>query len=360
MPEATDSNRPLFSPIRLMMILLIFSFFPAPGFSGVSFKRMNEPREKAFSILVPAGWKASGGIFRVDPNRAGGPLNSMEAKCDLSFRKDSWATVEFRIHPDITYAIPGIGGGFFPPGSNYQGAQVKPYEDAPSFVRNLFGSTRKNARNVNIVAVKRLPGEIKSMNAGMAYMNNLLAQLGMAEMRFEADAAACVVEYNEGAVRYREVILSGIVNMRGALSWKNTRTLSFRAPLTQFDSWKPAMDIMRNSIRFNTAWFVREAQGQKERADIVRKTYEEIQRIDREIVRNSSMTRSKIMNDNYLVLTGQEEYVNPHTGKKELDTSAYKYRWVNPGGDIYYSDQEGENPNHVLNRSGYKLTPAKK
>lgn len=348
--------------VAMYLAFFLVTLFVLPGlvFSGTSFKRMNEPREHAFSILVPSGWKLSGGIFRVDPNKVGGPLNSMEAKCDLSFKKDSKGSVEFRIHPDVNYGIPGIGGGFFPPGSNYQGAQVTPYQDAPTFVRSLFATMRKNAAQVNYVAIKRLPGEIKSMNTGMAYMNNLLAQLGMAEMRFEADAAAGVIDYNEGSTRYREVILSGIVNMRGAYSWKNTRTLSFRAPLAQFDNWKPAMDIMRNSIQFNTQWFVREAQGQRDRAEVVRKTYEEIQRIDREIVKNTNMTRSKIMNDNYLVLTGQDEYVNPHTGRKELDTSAYKYRWVNPGGDVYYSDQEGENPNHILNRSGYKLTPVKK
>ncbi len=341
---------------------LLITFFNLSGeaYPGTSFKRMNEPHEKAFSILVPSGWKLNGGIFRVDPNHVGGPLNSMEAKCDLSIKKDNAGSVEFRIHPDITYAVPGIGGGFFPAGSNYQGAQVRPYENAPEFVKGLFRSMRKNAKNPNFLTVKRLPGEIRSMNTGMAYMNTLLAQLGMAEMRFEADAAAGVVDYTEGSTRYREVILSGIVNMRGAYSWKNTRTLSFRAPLDRFDAWKSAMDIMRNSIQFNTAWFVREAQGQRERADIVRKTYEEIQRIDREIVKNSNMTRSKIMNDNYLVLTGQEEYINPHSGKKELDTSAYKYRWVNPGGDVFYSDQDGENPNLIMNQSGYKLTSVKK
>lgn len=343
--------------IVLIMLTVVFTDF---CFAGTSFKRINEPREQAFSMLVPSGWKLSGGIFRIDPNKVGGPLNSMEAKCDLTLKKDAKGSVAFRIHPDVTYAIPGIGGGFFPPGSNYQGAQVIPYQDAMTYVKNLFSHTRTKATNATFVTIKRLPGEIRSMDTGMAYMNNLLAQLGMSEMRFESDAAAAMVDYNEGSVRYREVYLSGIVNMRGAYSWKNTRTLSFRAPLAQFDTWKPTLDIMRNSITFNMNWFIKEAQGQRERADIVRKTYEEIQRIDREIAKNTTMTRSKIMNDHYLVLTGQDEYVNPHTGKTELDTNAYKYRWVNPGGDVYYSDTENENPNHILGRSGYKITAAKK
>ena len=342
------------------MVLLLGLFFPATGFPGTSFKRVAEPRENAFTILSPSDWQVSGGIFRVDPNRVGGPMNSLEAKCDLTIRKDAKGTMEFKIYPDITYAIPGIGGGFFPAGSNYQGAQVQPYQNAPTFVKNLFLYTRKNARDVKFVVIQRLPGEIRSMDAGMAYMNNLLARLGMAEMRFESDAAAGVIDYNEGATRFREVVLSGIVNMRGAYSWKNTRTLSFRAPFSEFDTWKPVMDIMRTSIQFNPQWFVREAQGQRERAEVVQKTYEEIQRIDREIVKHTNMTREKIMNDNYLVLTGQEEYVNPHTGKVELDTNAYKFRWVNSGGDTYYTDLESEDPNLILHSSGYKLTAVKK
>jgi hypothetical protein len=179
-------------------------------------------------------------------------------------------------------------------------------------------------------------------------------------MVFQCDAAGGIFDYNEGGVRYREVILTGIVDMRAALTWKNTRTLAFRAPAVEFDRWRPVMDIMRFSVRFNPKWVLSEMRGQRERADIVMKVYDEIRRVDQEIIRKTTINREEIMNDNFLVLTGQEEYVNPHTNEIEVDTDTYKYRWTTSGGDVYYTNREEENPNIFMQRTDYKRTPIRK
>jgi hypothetical protein len=66
------------------------------------------------------------------------------------------------------------------------------------------------------------------------------------------------------------------------------------------------------------------------------------------------------MNDNYLVLTGQEEYRNPHTGETEVDTNAFRYRWVNAIGNYYYTDREDLDPNTFLHGGGnYARSPVR-
>ena len=65
------------------------------------------------------------------------------------------------------------------------------------------------------------------------------------------------------------------------------------------------------------------------------------------------------MNDNYLVLTGQEEFVNPHTGEVEVDTDAFRFRWTTDGGDRFYTDREDLDPNRVMQRSDYRRTPVR-
>ncbi|NQU43871.1 hypothetical protein HQ520_11340 [bacterium] len=328
--------------------------------SGLAFNRVAEPRENAFTILVPKGWLAEGGIYRVNPLTVGGPINSMEAKCDLVFKSDSRGTVAFHILPDIVYAHAGIGAGYFPVGSAYQGATVRAYEDAPAHLQSLFSALHPNAVSPQTRHISRLPGEIQSMNRGMAYTNQILSAIGLPHQTFQADAAGAVFEYTEGGVRFREVMVCGVVDMRAALTWKNTRTLVFRAPVPDFEKWRPVMDVMRFSIRFSPQWILREAEGQRERADLVLKIYSEIQRIDREIAASTSVNREEIMNDNFLVLTGQEDYVNPRTGEVETDTDAFRYRWTTDGGDIYYTNREDENPNLFLNRSDYQVTPVRK
>ena len=330
------------------------------AFSGISFTRVSEPREGAFTILVPRGWQVVGGIYRVNAATAGGPLNAMEAKCDLLFKSDTRGTVAFRILPDIIYGHAGIGGGFWAPGSNCQGAVVRQFENAPTHVTSVFSMLHGGTLSPNVLKLVRLPGEIRSMERGLAYTNQLFAQIGLSHMTFQCDAAGGVFEYTENGVRFREIILAGVVDMRAALTWKNTRTLAFRAPAAEFDKWRPVMDIMRFSIQFNPKWVLGEMEGQRERADIVMRVQDEIRRIDREIVQNTTINREEIMNDNYLVLTGQEEYVNPHTNEIETDTDAYRYRWTTSGGDVYYTNKEEENPNIFMQRTDYELTPIRK
>lgn len=85
-------------------------------------------------------------------------LNAMEAKCDWLLMSDAKGTVAFRILPDIVYAHTGIGGGFFPPGSYYQGAEVRALADAPTHLTYLINALHPNAVKLNILKIKRLPG----------------------------------------------------------------------------------------------------------------------------------------------------------------------------------------------------------
>jgi hypothetical protein len=326
---------------------------------GIGFTRQLEPNERAFSILVPTGWTMRGGIFRVNAMQAGGPLNAQEAKCDLLFTSDARGSVSFHILPDVVYAHVGIGGGFFPPGSSYQGATVRPFQSADAYLRDLVAYLHPKAQNLTFAEVRRLPGEIQAMDRGMAYLNSLLGQLGGAQMTFKSDAAGATVEYVEDGVRYREVLLAGIVDMRAAQTWKNTRTLAFRAPAAEWERWRAVMDVMRFSLRFNQDWVLKESQGQRERADIALKVFQEMNRIDAEIARRTRVNHEEIMNDDFLVLTGQEEYVNPHTNEIETDTNEFKYRWETAGGDRYYTNREDEDPNVFLKRGDYKRTPVR-
>jgi hypothetical protein len=331
-----------------------------PQPAGVAFARRAEPNEGAFTILVPAGWTLRGGIFRVDAARADGPLNALEAKCDLLFLSDQRGTVAFRLLPDIVYAQVGVGGGLFPPGRNYQGAMVKPIVRAEQFLGELFRAQHPQATDVRVLETRRLPGEIEAMQRGQAFTNELLRRMGGEQMMFQYDAAGTTVEYTEGGVRYREAMLTGLVDMRAALTWKNTRTMAFRAPAAEWDRWRFVMDVMRSSLRFNPTWVLHESEGQRQRADFAANVMRELNRIDQEIAARRRNVGSEIMNDNYLVLTGQEEYVNPHTREVEVDTDQFRFRWTSPSGDRYYTNQEGENPNHLLQRSDYRLTPVRR
>ena len=79
-----------------------------------------EPREHAFTILIPDGWITQGGIYRVDPSRAGGAGNSIAAKLDFVVKRDAAGTVMTHTFPDQLYMDMrrSPAASMFPPGSN--------------------------------------------------------------------------------------------------------------------------------------------------------------------------------------------------------------------------------------------------
>ena len=316
-----------------------------------------EPRERAFSILVPDGWQFQGGIFRVDPATAGGPGNSIAAKADFTLMKDQGGTVMLHYFPDWSFAD-GPAARIFEPGGNYQGMMVRPLVSAVALLQDAFQQTRPQAQNVRLVDQKQLTDTIQAYRQALAPLNQNLQMVGLPPIG--VDAGRILVEYDEGGVHYLEEMATAVIDMRGsAASWNNSRAYAFRAPADQFEYWRNVAAIAHNSIKINMKWLAGELRGQNERAQQVIKVMHEIQRIENEIVANRQKTNHDIMYDNYLTLTGQEDYVNPYTNDVERDTGDYQYRWVNPDGDRVYSNDSEFDPNRVTNRGDYKLTRVK-
>lgn len=86
-----------------------------------------------------------------------------------------------------------------------------------------------------------------------------------------------------------------------------------------------------------------------------------MQRIGQEITEHRQKTNADIHNDMFLTLTSQEEYVNPFTNEIETGSNQWRYRWVNAGGEVIYTDDESYDPRTDirLNRSDYKRTPVR-
>jgi hypothetical protein len=358
--------------LRCFAILLVLWGIPCSSGAGgkdarpMVFHRVAEPRESAFTVLVPQGWKTEGGIFHVDPLAANGPGNSLEPKCDFTVKMDDRGSVHVRWLPGYNYAdMSGnprfaYGAAFFPPGSSYQGMVVRPMPDALSFLRDLFRSLHPGASSVAEVEGKPIPELAEIFRRINGPVNDMLVRLGFPAMGF--DAAGLVVDYTEGNGRFRQALVTVIQDSRGsAAMWSNLCTIAMGAPVEESDRWKPVLEIIRQSFAFNPRWVARAAQAAGERAAIVRETMEHIQKVDQEIWDNRRKTQDRIAEDSYLALTGQEDYVNPYTGETERDSSAYRYRWTTAGGDRIYTDEEGFDPNGNPGLSGveWKKTPVR-
>lgn len=199
---------------------------------------------------------------------------------------------------------------------------------------------------------------VEACHRSSQQLNQQLQQMGIRPYRYEA--LAMLVEYSEGGQRFREVLRTVITDARaGAFMWSNDHTVQYRAPASEFEAWKPALDVIQSSIELNPQWLAAVTRAMDQRGKMALETQRYINKVNNEILENRRRTHAEIRYENYLFLSGQDEYVNPFTGKVELDNSAYRYRWMDNHGDILYTDENSYDPNkheQQPNRE-WKLTP---
>jgi hypothetical protein len=291
----------------LLFICGIAAQDPGAAFKTIYLQRRAEPNERAFTILVPRNWRVQGGIFRIDPSRAGGPANAIGAKLDFSVKRDEAGTVLFRALPEMLYfdarRSPAGQMGLFPPGSNYNGMTVYPLMTALDFLKRLaFPQAHRQARAVEILEQRSLP------QTAQKYLQRVRSF--PIRMTFSYDAAVLSATYEEGGVRYKERMFAVVEDwgQLGAGMWGNKETLCFRAPAAEFEQWARVIALIQNSVKLNPQWIAGELRGQIER-----------------------------------------------------DSDQWRYRWVTPSGDVAVSNDQNYDPNHdlLINRSDFKRTPVR-
>lgn len=328
--------------------------------STMIFQRVAEPKENAFTLLIPKGWQIEGGILRINPLAQGGAAQSIAAKIDFAVKKDRQGSVMIRWLPDMLYfdarMSPAGQMGLFPPGSNYNGMTVYPLMPAQQFLAQIvFPFAHPQASDVQVVEQHSLP------KLAHQYQQRVLAF--MPQMTFSYDAAIMTVTYQEGGIKYKEKIVTVIENwgQLGAGMWGDKETFLLRTPVNEFVQWERIFSIIQNSVQLHQQWVISELKGQVQRGQIMIDTQREIQRIGREITEHRQKNNAEIHNDMFLTLTDQEEYVNPYTNQVEVGSNQWKHRWINESGDVIYTDDESYNPNVDinLNRSDFKRTPVR-
>ena len=298
--------------------------------AAVAWTRYVDKTERAFSLQVPKGWMTRGGIVRVNPLTGGGAGNAIAAKIDFTVARDEAGTVAIRWLPDMSYFDSRMSRagqmGLFPRGSNYNGMEVQPSMSAAQYLGGMvFPRLHPRARGTRIVQTDPMPA-----------VQALCQKSPLLKYGFKYDVAMLTVVYEENGVRYAERLFTVIEHMGqlGAGVWGNKGTIVARVPVTEARAWEPVVRTIIDSVKVDTRWLLAELRGQLKRGETANATLKEIARIDREIVANRQKINAAINKGMYLTLTGQDEYVDPHTGKTYVDTDRAKYRWQDSGGRV--------------------------
>ena len=320
---------------------------PVAG-SVVHLHRWVEPREQALTVLVPVGWIAEGGVVRINPKL--GPTNSVGAKIDVSIKRDRAGSVMIHWFPNFTYKDPRGFGGLpgFPVGSNYMGSKVYPLQDPQSFLLQIgLRQTRPQAQNIQVTERKPLT-ELTQKYQQQAHAPNAQYQAGM-----------IAATYDEGGVHYTERMMTVIEYLSGVGMWTNRQTLAARAPTAELRQMEPLVSLIVDSLKGNPQWAGAENRGADVRAHNALETQRYLQDQRHKIVEAQREVNAEARHSHWLEITGQDDYVNPHTGKVEQGSNEYSHRWENSSGDVIYSNNPNYDPTRddsLQGRMDYKVT----
>jgi hypothetical protein len=296
------------------------------------FQRVWEPNEKAFSLLVPEGWKTAGGVFRADPARLRGLGNSSSPKCDFAVSQDDRGTVMIRWIPSWNYedlSRNATGAGIIRPGQYHNGMLVKPLLDARQFLSEVIRAERPKATGLRVIAEDPMTEISLAFAKKTEEANVALQKRGLDPMRIVS--LGLVVEYQEAGQTYRESLLTTMVDNRNSFSlWFNENTLMFRAPAAEFDAWKPVLDIIRSSREPNREW-LRSLEGMA--GPFARQDWET--QFDLEEVSGSVIESRRAANSE----NGSEKWLFPDL------QNGYRFSWESNRGELLYADDADFNPN---------------
>ncbi len=341
-------------------------------FQGFTFERRAEPNEQAFTLAAPKGWLLEGGVVRADHSRQLVSAQTIAVKVDFAVKRDAAGTVMIRWVPEVKYCDARFmpAGMFFPPGSNYSGMIVWPLMSGADFlVQMVFPWAHPQAQQAELVRQQAQPAMVE-------HFKREVAKLG-GTAPFQYDGGEAVYRYTEGGVRYEEHAFTCIEFMgpQSCGMWSNKSTVLMRAPAGEFERWEPVFKHIWTSGQLNLEWqayeqasqemltqaFVNARQAEQARIRRAQEIQRYLQNASQEMVEHRRMTNAEIRNDAYLMLSGQEEYVNPITRQVDLGSNEWKHRWVNANNEEFYTDDESFNPNNDdrLNHAQWEYTPVR-
>ena len=333
--------------------------------------RVWESNQKAFSFLLPPGWVTSGGMFTDGSGQTKGAVDNAHPKCDFAVGSDPRGNVMIRWLPSWTYATPSAKGPF-----RSEGLPVKPLAGARQFMVDLLSSERPQASDIRLIA-EDAANEI-SIALGTGNPSGTSAGQTAATAAVRVESLTVLVEYIEGGTRYREAITTSILDntsessdkldkgralktgISGDVShWSNHHTVTFRAPASDFEFWKPILDLIRVSRDWSAPWLAAVEQKYGRRAKDAMEMEANLETVSATIVesRRNSLPNASQGQEQWMYVTGRQEFQNPFTGGIEAGTAFYRHRWENDRGDVIYTDDDAFDPNSVAE---YSLTTWKR
>jgi hypothetical protein len=311
-------------------------------FTRLSVKDPGMNNIEAISFLIPAGWKAEGGVqWFTDYSILANLLMHITDP-------QTGATIEFLPLQNFTWLRQMVVP--MAPGTNYLGNIVwQPITDVRQFIRIFYmPQTLRHLQGGHVVSSEDLPkvaAEVARSFGGQSMVKS-------ARVRYE---------YEDNGRPWEELVTCTLVytNWQMGTIWSVHSAYAFRAPKGRLDRLMPIMNSTVSTARISPDWYGgyiyvqklfqnRMNQSIKNAAALsatITRNSEEIRRMSSESYRKISESQDRINQSFSEYIRGVETYKNPYEDRSVQLPSGYQDAWVNARGQYILSNDAGYNPN---------------
>jgi hypothetical protein len=305
-------------------------------------------KTNALQLLVPAGWKTSGGIVWHHDKAT---LAHLEMRC---FDPASLQQVEFLPlmpfvwEPDFVFA--------YPPGSNYVGNEMQaPIEDVQKFITTFVVPRYRAKHPAKVVGFQALPDLAGMVALKEKAKDGLERKVLAGRTRVESTVNGQPVEEDIYCVL---TFVRNPLNQR-VVAWGTERIYAIRSAKGQLQADAPLLLAVAQSPRWERDWFnlfvqisqmwfadaLQNIRNEGILTQIIAKTNREISEARFKMWRSWQEGRDKATQQFCQAIAGVESYHSPYHNYPVELPSGYHNAWVGPHGQYLLSAEVGFDPN---------------
>jgi hypothetical protein len=294
--------------------------------ASLSYTKWTDPRENAFTIETPRGWKVEGGLIRLsslDPRT----VWRVEAP-DASARvMGGDAQVPVHTVPNQMLEMTGFReGSWYSPGYGMRWL-VRRFVDGPTFAREYvikyIGSV---CRDVSFTNARQRPDLETAINR-MAASYGVQTHLSMGEVTYTCTwNGRSMTGYQLAGTRYTGMQTNGI--------WNVENLVGYVAAEGQAATARQVMEHILATSQTNPEWAAGQARLTKSVSTIVTNTQAEISKLITDSYWERHKNDSEMSRRQSNATLGLVDGVDPDTGKQFKVESGSNYYWIDNAGHI--------------------------
>jgi len=296
--------------------------------SATVFHLYFDKTEGAFWVLVPHGWKVSGGTVR---------QLFQPARFNLEVVHPSgWAG--YRFIPTPYYMEPNE---FYPMGAmDNNGNVYLPLMPPEQYLTQIVVPWLYKNGQAKVEDSSSLPEVAQSFSN----FSRLVEQQTGIQVRFAA--AQVRLSVNEGRAQFihRLVAIQRSLSVMGKVVWE-TLLIQIRLRADKKKQLEPILMTSLGSFEINPRWAAALNQAEAVRGAQAMRYQEEIIQIHERMMQNRAAVNDAVAHSIALELGGQAEYTDPETGETRTLLSGYQYTWTDGNGNFFQSNSPDFDPN---------------